>query len=69
VQVECLGPGPVTIVISDSLPSVGTLGFVLQPTMAPVVFQPADASSTVYAAIFGGIASSVAYNIVSSQTG
>ena len=68
VQVQCLGPGPVTIVVADSTPSVGTLGFALQPTHPPIIFDPADASSNVYAAMFGGVAATIAYNIVSSQT-
>ena len=68
VQVQCLGPGPVTIVVADSTPSVGTQGFVLQVTNPPTIFDPADASSNVYAAMFGGVAAMIAYNIVSSQT-
>lgn len=67
VQLQCLGEYTVTIVVADSLPSVGTAGFEIRPG-PPVIIQPADAGSNVYAAMINEPVA-VAFNIVSSQTG
>jgi hypothetical protein len=58
---------PVTLVVADSLPSVGTNGVNLLPG-PPVIFQPADSSSHVYAALLGA-KSVVAYTPVYSTGG
>jgi hypothetical protein len=49
-QVQCLGYGSVVIVVADSLPAVGTPGFVLSPLMGSTPVYPADGSSIVYVA-------------------
>lgn len=51
LQIQALGQ-PVAIVVADSQPSVGTVGNMLLPG-PPVIFQPADSSSHVYAAYLG----------------
>jgi hypothetical protein len=63
VQVQNLGPtAPVMIVVSDTLPAVGTAGFVLRP--GPVTqFGAADSLSNVYAAALG-TSSLIAFNPV-----
>ena len=67
VQAQCLGPGPVTIVVADSKPSSGTAGFALRPGRPPTIFDPGDGSSHVWAAMFGGVAAQIVYNPISSQ--
>jgi hypothetical protein len=64
VIVQCLGPGAVSLMIADSAPSAGTLGFLLQPG-PPIIIPPADSSSHVYAAMLGGVAATIASNFVS----
>jgi uncharacterized repeat protein (TIGR01451 family) len=61
VQVQNLGPtAPVMIVVSDTLPAVGTAGFVLRPGTV-TQYGPADSSSNVYAAALG-TGSPIAFN-------
>jgi hypothetical protein len=66
VQVQNLGPtAPVMIVVSDTLPAVGTPGFVLRP--GPVTqFGAADTSSNVYAAALGASSCLIAFNTVTT---
>lgn len=66
VQVENLGPAPVTIVVSDTLPSVGSPGFVQPSGLNVTEYRAADASSNVYAAMFGGRSTLIAYNTVTT---
>lgn len=70
VAVQVLGQQPVMIVIADSLPAVGTAGFVIGNAggpnadgAAPRIIQPADASHA-YVAMYGVIASLIAYSPV-----
>jgi hypothetical protein len=64
VQVQNLGPtAPVMIVVSDTLPAVGTAGFVLRPSNTLTQYGPADSSSNVYAAALG-TSSLIAFNPV-----
>jgi hypothetical protein len=67
VQVQTLGQS-VAIVVADSLPAVGTNGINLLPG-PPVVFQPADASSHVYAAYLGATTTIAATPIYSTGGG
>jgi hypothetical protein len=63
VAVQNLGPtSPVMIVVSDTLPAVGTPGFALRPSNMPVQYGPADSSSNVYAAILGSGSAVIAFN-------
>lgn len=66
VQVENLGPGSVSIVVSDTLPSVGTAGFIQGASLNVTEYRAADSSSNVYAAMFGGNPALIAYNIVTT---
>jgi len=59
-MIECLGPGPVTIVVADGTPAVGTGGFILQPSAGAQVFQAADAASQIWASMFGGVPATIA---------
>jgi hypothetical protein len=65
VQVQNLGPlSAVVVVVSDSLPAVGTPGFVLRPSNTIMQYGPADASSNVYAAALGTGSALIAFNTV-----
>lgn len=66
VQVENLGPAEVTIAVSDSLPTVGTQGFIQGVSLNVVEYRAADSSSNVYAAMFGGNSTLIAYNTVTT---
>jgi hypothetical protein len=66
VQVENLGPGNITVVVSDTLPSVGTPGFIQNASLNVTEYRAADTLSNVYAAMFGGIPTLIAYNTVTT---
>lgn len=65
VMVQNLGPGPVTIIVAQSLPSVGTAGYELQ-SGAPMIFQPIQSATldNVYVAMYGGVAATIAFSVV-----
>jgi hypothetical protein len=65
VQVQNLGPAAVTIVVSDTLPSVGAPGFRLRPGDL-TEYRAADSSSNVFAAMFGGNPTLLAFNTVTT---
>lgn len=66
VQVENLGPYPVVIIVSDSLPAAGAAGFLQGVNLNVVEYRAADSSSNVYAAMFGSQATLIAYNPVTT---
>ena len=65
-QLQVLGQQAVTVVIADTIPAVGTGGHVVpgpaSAGISPVTFEPADASSHVWVAMYGGVASLIAYS-------
>ena len=66
VQVQNLGLSPVTIVVSNSLPAAGALGFILGPASPVTQYEPADSSSNVYAAALGTGSAVIAFNPVTA---
>ena len=67
ILLQVLG-APITIVIADTTPAVGTAGSIISQTMAPMLIPQADSGSHVWAAEFNN-ASLVAYSAaLASQT-
>jgi hypothetical protein len=64
LQIQTLGQ-PVAIIVADSQPSVATAGSILLPG-PPVIFQPADTSSHVWAAFLGASTTIVATPVYST---
>ena len=67
IQLQVLGR-PVTVVVADSIPDVGTAGLIIGQTTAPILMPQADSGSHVWAAKFNA-SSVVAYSAaLASQT-
>jgi len=67
ILLQVLG-APVTVVVADTIPSVGTAGAIISQTSAPMLIPQADSGSHVWAAEFNN-ASLVAYSAaLASQT-
>ena len=67
VMVQCLGPGPVRIAVSDTAPASSDAAFVLTASMRETIFDPADASAHVWAAAFDSASVTIAYSYVEAQ--
>ena len=68
VQIQVIGD-PVTIVVSDSTPTTGTVGMTIVRTSTPIVINAADGSSNVYVAKFAGNNSEIIYSPVYGSGG